>query len=398
MKRSLLAAALAVLALPCLAAEPIRIGILTDMSGVYSTSGGKGSVEAARMAAEEFGNRIGDRPIEILFADHQNKPDIGSTIARQWLDVDHVDTIVDMPGQFVDRSGDDGSGAATQQAGAGVQHRGPGGQRQPLQCRHAAMDLRQPPDGGVPGAADPRAWWDELVPRHTPNYVFGDAVLRDVSAQVTALGGRNLGAARPPLETSDYSSYLVSALGSGATVLSLGTANTGTITAVKQAAEFGVMGKMTIGAVSLLDADVAAIGLPTAQGLVTSVAFVWDRTPAVKAWSLAFRKRMGRVPSFTQAGTYSAIRHWLTAVRDTGTTDTDTVLARMKATPVNDIFATNGHIRADGVMVHDWYLRQVKSPGKSTGPDDLFKTLATIPGEQVVRPLSESECPLVKKS
>jgi branched-chain amino acid transport system substrate-binding protein len=128
------------------------------------------------------------------------------------------------------------------------------------------------------------------------------------------------------------------------------------------------------------------------------VAFVWDRTPAVKAWSLAFKQRIGRVPSFTQAGTYSAIRHWLMAVRDTGTSDADKVLARMKAMPVDDIFASNGHIREDGVMVHDWYLRQVKSPSESTGPDDLFKTLATIPGDQVVRPLSESQCPLVKKS
>ena len=396
-KRAALAAAFAALALPLAAqaAEPIRIGILNDATGIYSMSSGQGSVIAAHMAADEFGNKIGDRPIEILYADHQNKPDVGSSIARQWLDVDHVDTIVDMPNSSIVLAMMDlalqhnkvvlASGAGASEVSGKL-------------CN--AVTLQWTFDSHQMAASLVRPIFDRGGKdwyHIMPNYVFGDAVLRDVSSQVTKLGGRNLGAARPPLENSDYSAYLVSALGSGANVLSLGTANTGTITAVKQAAEFGVMQKMTIGAVSLLDADVAAIGLQTAQGLVTSVAFVWDRDPEVKKWSLAFKDKLGRVPSFTQAGTYSAIRHWLMAVRDTGSTDADKVLPRMRATPVNDIFATNGHIREDGVMVHDWYLRQVKAPKDSTGPDDLFKTLAAIPGDQVVRPLNESECPLVKK-
>jgi branched-chain amino acid transport system substrate-binding protein len=164
---------------------------------------------------------------------------------------------------------------------------------------------------------------------------------------------------------------------------------------LKQATEFGLTKTMTVAAVSLLDNDVKALGLATAQGLVTSVAWVPDRNEAAKAWSAEFRKRYGRTPSFTQAGTYSAVRHYLAAVAQIGSTESMAVMAAMRATPVNDIFSTGGKVRADGVMVHDWYLRQVKTPAESTGPDDLFKLLSVIPGDQVVRPLSESRCPLV---
>jgi len=382
-----------VLALPAFAADPIRIGILTDKSGVYQTSGGEGSVVAAKMAAEMFGNRIGDRPIEILSADHQNKPDVGSAIARQWIDVDHVDVVADMPNSAIalammDFARDRNKIVLATGAGA-AEVSGSHCNEVTLQWtfdsyQMAASTVRPIVERGG------KAWFHVM-----PNYVFGDAVLRDVSAQVTKLGGTNIGAVRPPLDATDFSAFLISAQGSGAQVLSLGTANTATQTAVKQAAEFGLTKSMTIAAVSMLDADVKALGLETAQGLLTAHAFVPDRTPEISAWSAEFKKRQGALPSFTQAGTFSAIRHYLQAVKDSGTTDTNVVLAKMKATPVNDIFATNGHIRADGLMVHDWYLRQVKTPAESKGPDDLLKMVAVIPGEQIVRPLAESQCRLV---
>mgnify|MGYP005817728147 CR=1 FL=1 len=406
-RRACLAAALATpLAVPGLAprraraadapGRPLRLGVLTDFTGIYMLTGGKGAVEATRMAAETFGNRIGDRPIEILFADHQNKPDIGSAIARQWLDEEHVDVLIDAPNSSVALAVMElanqhnrvflptGAGAG-EISGAACN---PVTLQWTFDSHQMAASLVRPlfERGGD-------TWYHIM-----PNYVFGEAVLRDVSAQLAKLGGKSLGAARPPLENADYSTYLMAALASGAKVLSLGTVNTGTATAVKQATEFGIPGKMTIGAFSLLEADVQGIGLPTAQGLVTAACFVWDRTPEVKAWSLAFKSRTGRVPAFTQAGAFSAVRHWLAAVRDTGTTDADKVVERMKQVPVTDIFATHGRIREDGLMVHDWYLRQVKSPAESTGPDDLFKTLATVPGDQAARPLSESQCKLVRKA
>ncbi len=382
-----------VLATPAFAAEPIRIGILTDMSGVYQTSGGKGSVIAAQMAAELFANKIGDRPIEILAADHQNKPDVGSAIARQWIDVDHVDVVADMPNSAIALAMMD---FALQRNKIVLATASGASEVSGSHCNEVTLQWTF--DSHQMAAATVRpvierggtSWFHVM-----PNYVFGDAVLRDVSAQVTKNGGINVGNTRPPLDATDFSAFLLAAQGSGAKVLSLGTANTATQTAVKQAAEFGLTRSMMIAAVSLLDADVKALGLATAQGILTAHAFVPDRTPEVAAWSAEFKRRHGALPSFTQAGTFSAIRHYLQAVKDSGTTDTATVLAKMKATPVNDIFATNGHIREDGVMVHDWYLRQVKTPAESTGPDDLLKLLAVIPGAQIVRPLSESQCRLV---
>ena len=376
--------------------EPIKIGVLTDMSGAYSDSAAMGSVEAVRMAFEEFGNQVGGHPLEVLYADHQNKPDVGSGIARKWFDVDQVNAIVDMPNSAIALAAMELAKTRNKlifATGAGAPDISQE-QCNPLTLQWTFDSYQMAASLVRPVVERGGKSWYEIM----PNYVFGTMLGKDMADQVTKLGGQMLGVARPPLDATEFSANLLAAQGSGATVLGQGFANTAGQTILKQATEFGLTRTMTVAAVSLLDNDVRALGLPTAQGLVTSVAWVPDRNDAAKAWSEAFRKRYGRMPSFTQAGTYSAVRHYLTAVKQTGSTESMTVIAAMRATPVNDMFATNGHIRADGIMVHDWYLRQVKTPAESTGPDDLFKLLAVIPGDQVVRPLSESKCPLVHKS
>jgi branched-chain amino acid transport system substrate-binding protein len=378
---------------PALSQTPIKVGVLTDMSGAYSDSAAMGSVEAVKMAFEEFGGTVDGHKLEVLYADHQNKPDVGSAIARQWFDVENVNVIVDMPNSAIALAAMELAKSRNRlifATGAGApdisqEQCNPMTLQWTFDTYQMAASLVRPviERGGTK--------WFEIM----PNYIFGTMLGRDIGDQVTKLGGQVVGVARPPLDSTEFSNYLLQAQQSGATVLGQGFANTAGVTILKQAAEFGLTKSMTVAAVSLLDNDVRAVGLDAAQGYVTSVAWVPDRSPAAVTWSAAFKKRYGRTPSFTQAGTYSAVRHYLAAIKAIGSTEPAPVLAEMRKTPVNDMFATNGHIRADGIMVHDWYLRQVKTPAQSKGPDDLFNLLATIPGDQVVRPLSESKCPLV---
>jgi branched-chain amino acid transport system substrate-binding protein len=390
-----LAVGLGLLCTPAWAQAPIKIGVLTDMSGIYADSAAMGSVVAVKMAFDEFGGSVAGHKLEVLYADHQNKPDVGSAIARQWFDVDHVNVIVDMPNSAIALAAMELAKARNRlifATGAGASN------ISQEQCN--AVTLQWTFDTYQMAAALVRpvyerggTKWFEIM----PDYVFGTLLGRDIAGQVKKLGGEVVGVSRPPLESTEFSNHILQAQQSGANVLAQGFANATGGTILKQAAEFGLTRTMTVASSNLTEDEVRTVGLEAAQGYVTGIAWVPERSEEAMRWSAEFKRRYGRIPSFTQAGTYSAVHSYLLAIKALGTTDPAAVLADMRRTPVNDMFATNGHVRDDGVMVHDWYLRQVKTPAESKGPDDIFKLIATIPGDQVVRPLIESKCPLVVK-
>jgi branched-chain amino acid transport system substrate-binding protein len=390
------AVALAVPAFARMSDDVIRIGVLNDMSSVYAASGGMGSVEAAKLAAEEFGNKIGDTPVEVIFADHQNKPDVGAGIAREWFDQNKVDAIVDLPN----------SGVAlavieiARQRNKVVLVSGGGssditGKACSATSAHWTYDTYATAVGSAKAMLERggESWF--FV---TADYAFGHALERDVSAQVTKLGGKVLGGVKAPLNTADYSSFLLQAQAAKPKVLALATGGNDTGNAIKQAYEFGLpqSGIRMIGLQSVIT-DVHAVGLPLTKGLLETTAFYWDRTPESRAWSKRYFERTKAMPTMMQAGVYSATRHYLQAIKDSGHDDGPTVMQKMKATPVKDMFADNGKLREDGRMVHDMYLLQVKTPEESKEPWDYYKVLGTLPGDAVFRPLADSECPLIKK-
>ncbi|MBN8872530.1 MAG: ABC transporter substrate-binding protein [Rhodospirillales bacterium] len=375
-------------------ADAIRIGVLTDMAGPFATAMGPGSVMAARMAAEEFGGRIDGKPIEILQADHQNKPDIASALARQWFDRDGVQAIAD--------GGSSAAALAVQElvrankrvflvSGAGV------ADLSDKACAPTSVQWTQDSYStatAVVSAVTARNQgpWFFI----TGDYAYGHAIEAAARARLAALGGKVAGRATVPLGTADFSTYLLQAQSSGAKVLALNAAGDNA-TVMKQAAEFALAAQgMTIIPMSFQNVDIKAVGLPIAQGDFILTSFFEDVTPAARSWSDRFYARMKAMPSQIQAGVYSAVRHYLQAVKDTGSDDGPTVMARMKATPVEDAYAAHGVIRADQRMVHDMYLVQVKTPAESRDAWDLVKLVATVPPDQAFRPLSESQCPLVK--
>ncbi len=374
----------------------IRIGVLTDMSSVFAAAGGAGSVEAAKMAAEEFGNKIGDTPIEVIFADHQNKPDVGVGIARKWFDVDKVDAIVDLPNSAVALATIEVArplGKVTLISGGGSSDI-TGRACSPTSVQWT-YDTYATAKGSAKAMIDRggNSWF--FI---TADYAFGHALERDTSAQVTKLGGKVLGAVHSPLGTPDFSSFLLQAQAAKPKVLGLAMGGNDTGNAIKQAYEFGLpqSGIQMIGIQSVLT-DTHALGLAVAKGLLETTAFYWDRTPESRAWSKRYFERTKAMPTMMQAGVYSSTRHYLQAIKDSGHDDGKVVVDKMKATPVHDMFTDNGKIRADGRMVHDMYLLQVKTPAESKGPWDYYKVLGTLPGDSVFRPLSDSECPLIKK-
>ncbi|MBN8897487.1 MAG: ABC transporter substrate-binding protein [Rhodospirillales bacterium] len=375
-------------------ADAIRIGVLTDMAGPFATAMGPGSVMAARMAAEEFGGRIDGKPIEILQADHQNKPDIASALARQWFDRDGVQAIAD--------GGSSAAALAVQElvrankrvflvSGAGV------ADLSDKACAPTSVQWTQDSYStatAVVSAVTARNQgpWFFI----TGDYAYGHAIEAAARARLAALGGKVAGRATVPLGTADFSTYLLQAQSSGAKVLALNAAGDNA-TVMKQAAEFALAAQgMTIIPMSFQNVDIKAVGLPIAQGDFILTSFFEDVTPAARSWSDRFYARMKAMPSQIQAGVYSAVRHYLQAVKDTGSDDGPTVMARMKATPVEDAYAAHGVIRADQRMVHDMYLVQVKTPAESRDAWDLVKLVATVPPDQAFRPLSESQCPRVK--
>jgi branched-chain amino acid transport system substrate-binding protein len=377
--------------------DAIKIGVMADMNGPLSSASGRGSLEAARMAAEEFGWSIKGKRIEVISADHQNKPDIGAAIARQWFDVEHVDAIADMSNSAV--------GFAIVEVARPhnkvILVSGPGssdftGRACAPTSIHWTWDTYAAANGVVKAmfGAGSDTWFFIAS-----DFAFGHALERDGTRAVEKLGGKVVGRVRPPFNSSDFSSFLIQAQQSGASVITFATGGQDTVNLVKQAAEFGLAKPGTrVVPMQLMIDEVKAIGLELGQGNYAIMAFHHERSPEARTWSQRFFVRMKAMPTQIQAGTYSAVRHYLQAVKDRDTDEPLAVMAKMRETPVNDIFATDGHIRRDGRMVHDMYLVQIKTPAESSGSWDLVKIIKTIPGDEAFRPLSESECPFVQKS
>ncbi len=374
--------------------DSIRIGILNDMTGVYSGNGGTGSVAAARLAAEDFGGAIAGKPIVILQADDQNKADIGVGIAREWFDRQGVLAIADLVPTPVALGVEDLarqnhrivliSGAAAESM---FQE----------SCASTAFTWVQDTYSIANGTVD-GVWQRTKKPWFFVNADLGPSqqLSDQAQARLKSLGGTVLGSVKAPFNTTDFSSFLLQAQASGAGVLAINTLG-GTVTTMKQAAEFGLNSTMTMVVTTPKSQDIIAVGLPTAQGQLVITSFFEDASPAARAWTARYMAVTHRLPTEVQAGVYSSIRHMLQAVKDTGSDDGDIVAARMRETPVNDAYVQDGHIRADGRLVRDLFLMQVKSPDQSKDPaTDIWTRVATIPASDVFPPLSASRCPLVR--
>src|SRR5215217_4537205 len=333
----------------------VKIGVLNDRSGLYSDLTGEGSVAAAKMAVEDFKADQKGIKVDIISADHQNKPDIGASIARKWYDQDGVDVIVDVPASSVALA--DGTGGALVKQGGNT--------------------------------------WYFL----TADYEFGHALERDTTAVIVKNGGKVIGSVKTPFPGTDFSSFLLQAQSSKAKVIGLANAGGDTINSIKQAGEFGVtQAGQTLAGLLVFITDVHALGLKTAQGLVLTSPFYWDMNDGTRAFSKRFGELTGgKMPSMVQAGVYASILHYLKAIEALKGKDAQQVVAKMKEMPTDDPLFGKGTIRADGRKIHPAYLFEVKKPQESKGPWDYYKLVGTTPGDQAFRPLSESACPLVKK-
>ncbi|MBV1797051.1 ABC transporter substrate-binding protein [Siccirubricoccus sp. G192] len=377
--------------------DVVRIGVLNDQSSLYADIGGQGSVVAARLAAEEFGNRILGRPIEIIFADNQNRADIAAGTARRWIDNERVDVLAD---------GSASSSALAMQEVSREKRRiflasGPASSDitgkfcSPFGF-HFTYDTYALANGtGKALTQQGGDTWFFI----TADYAFGHALERDTAGFVREAGGRVLGAVRHPLNTADFSSFLLQAQASRAKVVGLANAGTDFDNALKQAAEFGlVRGGQRMAGLLVFITNIHALGLPVTQGLVATTSFYWDRDERTREWHRRFAAaHQGRAATMVQAGTYSGVRHYLRAVEAAGTDDAETVAAMMRRMPVQDMNNDNVQIRADGRVLHDMLLVQAKKPEESRGPWDYYTILARIPGAEAFRPLNQSECPLVRR-
>ncbi|MEH2490543.1 ABC transporter substrate-binding protein [Bradyrhizobium sp. AZCC 2230] len=375
-------------------AQGVKIGILNDQSGVYADYGGKYSVEAARMAIEDFGGEVLGHNVEMITADHQNKPDLATSIARRWYDADGVDMITELTTSSVALAVQDLSkekkkidivvGAATSSiTGSACSPYG----------FHWAFDTHALAvgTGGALTKAGGDSWFFL-----TADYAFGYALEKDTSEIVTANGGKVLGSVRVPLNSSDFSSFLLQAQSSKAKIVGLANAGQDTTNSIKQAAEFGIVqGGQKLAGLLMTLAEVNGLGLQAAQGLVLTEGFYWDHDETTRAFSERFFKRTNRMPSMIHAGTYSATLSYLKAVKAAGTKDAETVAKKLKELPVDDAFA-KGKVLENGRMVHDMYLFEVKKPSESKKPWDYYKELATVPGDKAFFTAKESGCPLTK--
>ncbi len=398
LRRMLLAAALGTsMAATAQAQTPVKIGVLTDRSGVYADIAGEGSLVAARMAVEDFKAADKGLKVEVIAADHQNKPDVGSAIARQWYDRDGVDMIIDGVTSSVALA----INQVTKEKNKTFIDTGAGtADLTGVQCTpntvHWVYDTVALANG-TGGAMVKRGGdtWFFL----TADYVFGQTLQRDTTAVVTKNGGKVVGSVKTPFPTADFSSFLLQAQGSGAKVIGLANAGGDTINAIKQAGEFGITeGGQALAGLLVFSSDVHSLGTKVAQGLVLTEPFYWDLTDATRAFSDRFSKQMGgKKPTANHAGVYAGTLHYLKAVEALkAAADGAKVVAKMKEMPTDDPLFGKGTIRVDGRKIHDMYLFEVKKPAESKGEWDLYKLLATIPGNEVFRPLNEGGCPLVK--
>ncbi|PDS81126.1 ABC transporter substrate-binding protein [Rhizobium sp. L43] len=373
----------------------VKIGILNDQSGVYADFGGKSSVEAAKMAVEDFGGKVLGVPVEIVDADHQNKPDIASNIARQWYDTEQVDAIMELTTSSValavqaiakeKKKIDIVTGAATTDlTGKACSPYG----------FHWAYDTHALAvgTGGALVKQGGDSWFFL-----TADYAFGYSLEQQTSDYVKASGGKVVGAVRHPLSTQDFSSFLLQAQSSGAKVIGLANAGLDTSNAIKQAAEFGItQGGQHLAALLFTLAEVHGLGLEAAQGLTLTEGFYWNRDDESRAFAKKFFARTGKMPNMIHTGTYSAVTQYLKAVQKAGTDDTDAVAKLLHEMPVDDVFGRGGTVGANGRMIHDMYLLQVKKPADSKEPWDYFNVLATIPGKEAYIDPAKSGCDLVK--
>ena len=375
--------------------DVVRIGVLNDQSGLYADLGGPGSVVAARMAVEDAGGSVLGKPVEIVFADHQNKSDVGAAIARQWFDIGKVDMAIGFDHSAVALAVEQLAAERNKIAIAGAvgstAFTGKSCTANEASWIYDSYALTTSLAKAT--VAEGRDTWFFI----TVDYAFGHSLEADATAAVQAAGGKVLGSVRHPLNTSDFSSYLLQAKASGAKVIAFANGGGDMVNAIKQANEFGLTKNQTTVALLIFISDVHSMELQAAQGLKFVTAFYWDRNDETRAWSKRFFAKHGRMPTMPQAAVYSAIRHYLTAIAAAGTDEAKPVLARMRAMPVNDFYVTNGHLREDGRLVHDMYFAQVKTPSESTKPWDYYKILGTIPGDQAFRSLADGGCPLVAR-
>ncbi len=373
----------------------IKIGMLSDRSGIYADINGEGSAIAARMAAEEFGNAVNGTKIEIIVGDHQNKADIAANLARQWIDTEKVDVVADVPNS---------AAALAVQAITRDKKRlflmsGPGStDLTGKECSPYGFQWTW--DNHAVASATARALVEQGRKSWyfiTADYAFGHSLEAEAANTVKQLGGTIKGSVRHPLGASDFSSYLLQAQASGADVVAFANAGGDTINGVKQAAEFGIpQGGQTLAGLLLNINDIQALGLETSQGLMLANSFYWDMNDETRAWSKKFEERTGRKPSMNQAGVYSAVRHYLKAVQEAGTDDADKVAARMRSMPITDMMMKEAKIAANGRIFDDMYLAQVKTPAESKYAWDYFKIVKTVPAAQAYIDPKDSGCPLVK--
>jgi len=373
---------------------PVKLGVLTDMSSLYADNGGRGSVIAAQMAVDDFKGKVLGRPVQIIAGDHQNKADVGSAIARRWLENEGVEVILDVPNSAVALAVQGitrdkkklflATGAATSRL--------TGDECSPTGI-HWTYDTYALSQGTTRAISRLGAkTWFFL----SADYSLGSQLEADSRKVIEATGGKVVGAVKHPINTPDFSSFLLQAQSSKADVIALADAGGDFINAVKQAGEFGITRGQKLAGLIVFIADIDSLGLQSAQGLMLSSAFYWDLNDETRAWSKRFIERTGKVPTMIHAGTYGAVTHYLKAVEAAGTLDGPTVAAKMREMPVNDFMTHNGKIREDGRLVRDMYLFRVKSPEESRYKFDYYKLLATIPGDEAFRPLNAGGCPLVK--
>jgi branched-chain amino acid transport system substrate-binding protein len=376
-------------------ATPLKIGLIGDFQSVYSDIGGMGNVEATRMAIEEFGGTMFGKPIELITADAQNKADIAGALARKWYDNEAVDMIIDMPTSATALAGMEMSRQfekimiVTDAASSDIT-----GKSCSPYTAHWTYDTYA--NAHTVGSAIVKNGGDTWF-FITADYLFGHSIERDTGDVVRAAGGTVIGSARHPLNTADFSSFLLQAQASKAKIIGLANGGSDTINAIKQASEFGIVaGGQNLAGIVMFISDINSLGLKLAQGLIITEAYYWDLNDRTRAFGKRFFERMKRMPTMNQAATYSATLHYLNAVKAAGTKETRPVLEKMRATPVRDAFTDNGVLREDGRMVHSMFLFEVKKPEESKGPWDYYKVLAEVPGDQAFRPLKDGGCPLIK--
>jgi branched-chain amino acid transport system substrate-binding protein len=373
--------------------DVVKIGVLNDQSGLYADLGGPGSVVAARMAVEDAGGAVLGKPVEIVFADHQNKADIGVAVARRWFENEKVDMAIGFDNSAVALAVEQLAFERNRIAIAGAvgSTAFTGKNCTPNEASWIYDSYALTTSLAKATVAEGRDTWFFV----TVDYTFGHSLEADATAAVKAAGGKVLGSVRHPLNTSDFSSYLLQAQASGAKVVAFANGGGDMVNAVKQANEFGLTKNQTMVSLLVFISDVHSMELKAAQGLKFVTAFYWDRNDETRAWSKRFFDRHGRMPTMPQASVYSAVRHYISAIKAAGTDEAKAVMAKMRETPVNDFYVKNARLREDGRLVHEMYFAQVKTPSESTKPWDYYKILATIPGDQAFRALADGGCPLV---